>query len=152
MKRLKATVGICLMALVAWSLVGCSSGAKKRSEASYKITKIIKPMIKSLRDDFQQGTAERVRTGRFDRPDARMSILAYQLQKLRRNITSRLKDPQRKATALSKLKEANDFMNSEIIPKHLQARRTKDPEQIKALVPLMDKLEQYMDEILDAIQ
>jgi len=155
MKRARVVSAALLVALLAWTVPGCQSGEEERSKPAYRV-RMIKYFINDLRGDFRQGVvlrAPQVRGGRDEgREDARMMIIGYMLGKLGPSIPKRVDDASKRDLALAKLAEARKHFAEQLLPEFNKAVGSKKPEDAKALVPLVDKLDEYMDEMLTILE
>jgi len=149
---LRRKAGWLCVGLTAALLVGCGSGAKKRSTAEYRVQSI-KKLIASLQSTFEKGSVEErfVQGGRWDRPDTRFAAMLMSIQKLQYNINKRVKDRAVKKKALDIIKQMRDYINKEVLPAYQKARNSRKPEDAKALVPMMQKLTEYMDQVEQAL-
>lgn len=103
-----------------------------------------------LKETFASGAV--TKGGANGRPDARMNILMLMIQdKIRSMITLRVADPQAREAALAQLKVAQDHLKNEILPAWEKARASQRPEDAKALVALMDGLDERMAEVREVL-
>jgi hypothetical protein len=150
MKLTRMLVGAGLLFIPALLLVtGCQSEKARRSSADANIQNA-KLLIKSCRETFAAGRV----TGAAD-PEARGSgvdtrlpiLLTIVADKIPFNVNRRVTDPDKKAKALAKLAEVTKLVDESLGPKYQAATNSQKPEDAKALVPLLDQLDQQLDEL-----
>jgi len=130
-------------------VTGCKSDKGERSTADANIQNA-KSLIKSCRETFMTGNVsmnadrEAGGTGFDTRFPMLVSLVA---DKIPFNVNRRVKDPDKKAKALAKLQEISKLVDNSLGPNYQKALGTRNPEDAKALVPLLDQLEKQMDEL-----
>ena len=150
MRLARMALMTCLVVGPVLVLAGCGTGAKARSKTGKKVGDV-KDLIAYVQGTFEQGRTERERPPEArggGRPDSSVPVVNLMMEKLHRNISNRVKNDEKRTAALAKLQEARDYFANEFMPKYVEARKSKDPEDAKNLVSHMEKLNAFMDEIL----
>jgi hypothetical protein len=97
-------------------------------------------IIADLKETFQAGRAE-VGGEEASRPDSRMGILAVLVRdKIPYVISQRVRDAAPREAALAQVDRIRDYMNNTVVPAWDKARQSKQADDARALVPLMDGL------------
>jgi len=152
-RTIGATPAVYGVAAVLLLTAGCRNqqdAAVQRSQPPRRAV-LLRDTILNLRDTFAAGRLMAKRSGRFDREDSRMALIPYQMRKLKRNFQMRLEDPTAREAALAKLAQAERYFHDEILPRYQQALESESPQEAQALAPLMDRLAQYVDDLLEIV-
>lgn len=153
MRQVRTALLVGAMVLPVWMLLGCDGGAKQRSSINNNLLNA-KLICKDLKETFESGAVIKDFGGDrgMGRPDSRMNILMLQIQdKIRSTVSRKETNVAKRDKALAKLKESDDFLTNQIIPKYEQAVKSKKSEDAKALVPLMDQLDKQLNELNDIL-
>jgi hypothetical protein len=97
----------------------------------------IEKLLADLKRTSASGATAAAQEGR---PDSRMSILALLLEKLEPTIQKRA-NRQVRDSALEQAKAARNLLVKEIVPAYSKAKGSRDPDDIKAIVPQIEKLQ-----------
>ena len=150
MKLTRVALMAGLLVVPAMFLTGCSDKTKVRSGVENNINNA-KIMIAALKETFSEGRTEakpdpnaRGASG----PDARMGLVAVLVaEKIPYAVNKRISDDTKRKAAMDKLAESGKFIDNTLVPKFNEAKKTGKPEDAKALIPLMDQLDQQLDEV-----
>lgn len=102
-----------------------------------------------LKETFASGAV--TKGDQADRPDSRMALLSLLFEKIEYTIKKRVADPQEREAALARLQVARDHLTNEILPAYEKAKASQSPEGAKAIVALMDGLDERLTKVQDAL-
>ena len=107
-------------------------------------------ILANLKETFASGSVTAGNQGGM--PDSRMGILALLVtEKIPYTISKRVEDPKAREAALAQLKISGDFIDNELIPAYNSAKASGKPEDAKALVSLMDKLDTQLAKLRETL-
>ncbi len=150
MKLTRMAVVAAMLVLPAFLLMGCGDGAAKRSTTEANIQNA-KTMIAGLKETFESGqTTRQAEAG--GRGDGRLGILTLLVnQNIEYTINKKVSDAGKRQQALEQLEQAKTMLKEQIVPKFEEASQSKSPEDARALVPLMEQLDQQLDKVNEAL-
>jgi hypothetical protein len=136
-----------LLVVPAFLMVGCQDQAAKRSSMDTNVQNA-KMILADLKKTFAGGKIAEVADSRSGERDNRFGLMAMLIaEKIPYMVNKRVTDASKKAPLQAKLKETVDFIDTTLVPKFTAAQASKKPEDAKALVPLMDQLDKYLDDV-----
>lgn len=143
---LLATIGLASSVPVLLTLMRTPT---PKSLARSRLIPDMKARITDLRGTFTAGQAECKYNDGSGRWDSRVPVLADYIQRVMPGImTRRITDAATRTAVLAELAAASQLLQTKILPAHETALTSGDPADAKALVPLMDELDKYMDNLL----
>lgn len=147
--RMTLLSGLLIPALL---LTGCKDSARTRSTADYNVTNA-KKMLQDLKNEFASGRTAPAPVGASDDSrsggeDGRLNLVVMLVaEKIPYTINKRVTDSAKKAQLAAKIKEATKLIDDTLIPKYMDAVKSKKAEDAKALVPICEQLDKHLDEL-----
>jgi hypothetical protein len=152
MKLTRVALMTGLLVVPAMLLTGCGNQEAKRSGADNNI-KNVKAIVASLKETFAAGsTVPKDDANARGSVDNRMAVVAVLVtDKIPYTVNKRVSDDTKRKATLAKLDETGKFLTKTVIPKYTEAQASGKAEDAKALIPLMEQLEQRLDEVVKAL-